>query len=798
TTYSSISLEDVFPYKLLKSTHNITIERSWRNVRENVVDQVKAALHSAYGSGLIHDGDPVHQTLVNWIVPPVVQQCLDDFAKVFNSYPVQYQKEKANPSGASRNEIYFNPTRWGGRNCLQNFPEISVIEDFQAQVRARAQLAWVSEEVHNICMGIVERTNPKDSDKKDITYYESRPQCLTCGIFGTQCFLNAPLEEKANPEICDKCRHDKSLGANRQAAHAGLQGAAFRQSVPMPQQGMASGTWVLDERAQRKTALKAGLNSKGPAMQVRILIIHDGKAQEWNPAVFDSLFVGNWKETLKVNLGKALELGQAMWEQGKGEEETGLTYDQCNPRPALPNQKNEPITLPEDLLPLSLHEFYTTYCKVNRLYLVKKDTEQTGFIRIFLLLTIDEKNTYKVPEPTQQAVHEHLSHSSHQSVTSASRLSRRAASAPYVRSLTNTSNHSSISMTTGRTKTIATGQNLAPISNLFAGFRVSTAALQNNGTLSRMANSISQSHGSIFESIQYIKTVFQHRDDGTLFAVQSAPETGLLANKPFDYGSHKQAFEFRHNDIDLVAKKHFRFDKKVWSLAMMSKSINQKLLEMECKKAILLASYLEAFNELLQETYQELDLPTLIYTPCFFIKLISGENSGETFMVEPDLRRAGSYIKINNTDEFIPPDEDEIKLEHQRLYRFMHAFTHFVFHRSVYGAKTVEAREAAMVVIADIQGFLTPPAAASQKQRHGSVDCGQFHLFDLVTHTARGDSSMGDGGAGMLNSFMNAHSSASTNNATSQGTENESSNMVQEPGEGAEVDDELVGDESGI
>ncbi|EIW72667.1 hypothetical protein TREMEDRAFT_58836 [Tremella mesenterica DSM 1558] len=158
TTYSSISLEDVFPYKLLKSTHNITIERSWRNVRENVVDQVKAALHSAYGSGLIHDGDPVHQTLVNWIVPPVVQQCLDDFAKVFNSYPVQYQKEKANPSGASRNEIYFNPTRWGGRNCLQNFPEISVIEDFQAQVRARAQLAWVSEEVHNICMGIVERS----------------------------------------------------------------------------------------------------------------------------------------------------------------------------------------------------------------------------------------------------------------------------------------------------------------------------------------------------------------------------------------------------------------------------------------------------------------------------------------------------------------------------------------------------------------------------------------------------------------------------------------------------------------
>ncbi|EIW68671.1 hypothetical protein TREMEDRAFT_22270, partial [Tremella mesenterica DSM 1558] len=123
STYSPVPADEVFPYKLLKSTHNITIERSWRNVRENVVDQVKLALYSAYSSGLVHDGDPVHQTLINWIIPPLVQKYLDDFVKIFNSYPVWYQKEKANPSGASRNEIYFNPTRWGGRDCLQHFPQ---------------------------------------------------------------------------------------------------------------------------------------------------------------------------------------------------------------------------------------------------------------------------------------------------------------------------------------------------------------------------------------------------------------------------------------------------------------------------------------------------------------------------------------------------------------------------------------------------------------------------------------------------------------------------------------------------
>ncbi|EIW73067.1 hypothetical protein TREMEDRAFT_59229 [Tremella mesenterica DSM 1558] len=153
-TYSPIALEDVFPYKLLKSTHNITIERSWRNVRENVVDQVKIALHSAYNSDMIHDGDPVHQTLLNWLVPPVVQRLLDQFLVIFNSYPVRYQKEKVNPSGASRNDIYFNPQRWGGRDCLQHFPELSLIEDFQRHVQDHAQLKWVSEQIHQICLEI--------------------------------------------------------------------------------------------------------------------------------------------------------------------------------------------------------------------------------------------------------------------------------------------------------------------------------------------------------------------------------------------------------------------------------------------------------------------------------------------------------------------------------------------------------------------------------------------------------------------------------------------------------------------
>ncbi|EIW65468.1 hypothetical protein TREMEDRAFT_36232, partial [Tremella mesenterica DSM 1558] len=154
-SYSTVGLDQVFPYKLLKSTQNITIERSWCNVPENVVDQVKAALNSSFESGLVHDGDLVHQSLLNWLAPPVVQQALDDFMKTFDSYPVRYQKEKVNPSGASRNEIYFNPQRWGGRECLQPFPAMEITKEFRKNAERRAQMTWVSPEVLQCCMDIV-------------------------------------------------------------------------------------------------------------------------------------------------------------------------------------------------------------------------------------------------------------------------------------------------------------------------------------------------------------------------------------------------------------------------------------------------------------------------------------------------------------------------------------------------------------------------------------------------------------------------------------------------------------------
>ncbi|EIW73066.1 hypothetical protein TREMEDRAFT_59228 [Tremella mesenterica DSM 1558] len=513
-----------------------------------------------------------------------------------------------------------------------------------------------------------------------------------------------PLEENTNVKLCNKCRRDndaEALAVNRQVAQAELQGASFRQATSMVQQGIASSAWLLDERSQKKVALKAGLNSRGPAMQVRIMLMCAGKLQDWKDSVFDRGFLGKWKESLASNVEEARVIGQEMWARGLGEAEFGRTFNQ-------------------------------------------KDTEQTGFIRVFWILSVDDLTNFKLPEPALL-----VDETTNSSDMTNSRMSRRVA--PYSRIVASThprtsSSHTSIdSINQSKSTTSLTG------ATLFASFRASSLAVQNKETMSRMALGVSQSHRFVFKQVEFVKTDFHHKKDGSFFGIQSSLLAGLLASKPFAAGSHKQAFEFRYNEVDLVAKRHFRFDHKELSLATMSKSTNHQLLEMECKKAILVASYLKAFSEELSKVYDKLDLPNLIYTPCFLATLSSTEE--ETYMVEPDLRPLGKYIKINNTDEFAMPDEEEIEIEDQRLYRFMHAFIHFVFHRSMAGLKTSEAREEAMIVIADIQGFRKKASVS----RRGPVDHGEFHLFDLVTHTARGDSSMGDGGAGMLNQFLNQH-----------------------------------------
>lgn len=90
-------------------------------------------------------------------MPGFVQTLLDAEVAFHNTYPVRAQPGKINPSGASRNEIYFDCTRWGGTECLQRFDDLEVIRQWRDDAREEAELEWVSNRVREVCAAAVRR-----------------------------------------------------------------------------------------------------------------------------------------------------------------------------------------------------------------------------------------------------------------------------------------------------------------------------------------------------------------------------------------------------------------------------------------------------------------------------------------------------------------------------------------------------------------------------------------------------------------------------------------------------------------
>jgi hypothetical protein len=87
-----------------------------------------------------------------WALGPLVQHDLDQHVDWFNSYKVRYQREKALPSGADRNTIYYHPQRWGGIPLLQQFNDnMEHAQELYHQASADAGLLWVDAEMDSIC-----------------------------------------------------------------------------------------------------------------------------------------------------------------------------------------------------------------------------------------------------------------------------------------------------------------------------------------------------------------------------------------------------------------------------------------------------------------------------------------------------------------------------------------------------------------------------------------------------------------------------------------------------------------------
>ena len=59
-----------------------------------------------------------HSELCRWLWAKLLRQELAKFVEFRNGTPVRRQKDKAGPSGISRNEAFSLPAAWGGQNCL--------------------------------------------------------------------------------------------------------------------------------------------------------------------------------------------------------------------------------------------------------------------------------------------------------------------------------------------------------------------------------------------------------------------------------------------------------------------------------------------------------------------------------------------------------------------------------------------------------------------------------------------------------------------------------------------------------
>lgn len=62
-----------------------------------------------------------------------------------NGARMRKDKNKPGPSGMSRNEAYFNPASWGGRNCLMPV-DVEVVREIKEAMGGDELLAFTSAE----------------------------------------------------------------------------------------------------------------------------------------------------------------------------------------------------------------------------------------------------------------------------------------------------------------------------------------------------------------------------------------------------------------------------------------------------------------------------------------------------------------------------------------------------------------------------------------------------------------------------------------------------------------------------
>lgn len=101
----------------------------------------------------------IFSKLCQWLWPKLLREQLALFIEFRNGVRMRKDKNKAGPSGMSRNNAFSLPESWGGRNCLLslNDDQLKVVDELREALGGPSLLDFVPADFSAICADAYDR-----------------------------------------------------------------------------------------------------------------------------------------------------------------------------------------------------------------------------------------------------------------------------------------------------------------------------------------------------------------------------------------------------------------------------------------------------------------------------------------------------------------------------------------------------------------------------------------------------------------------------------------------------------------
>lgn len=107
--------------------------------------------------------------LCQWLWSTFIQVELHKFKEFRNGTRMRKDKNKAGPSGDSRNNLYLMPERWGGKDCLQKV-DVNIIRELKEAIGGESLIQFVTPEYAAMAEEIYEALHVSEITVDNVWY----------------------------------------------------------------------------------------------------------------------------------------------------------------------------------------------------------------------------------------------------------------------------------------------------------------------------------------------------------------------------------------------------------------------------------------------------------------------------------------------------------------------------------------------------------------------------------------------------------------------------------------------------